>query len=228
MEDLGEGYDLSRWPALLSTPELRENLYLLDLLDRYLGRASGNPGGGGLDVGSKNGATLPALATFFPAGWDLVELDAHRRYWDLSTRRAHGERMARAYPSSRFYADSVTSLFGTYRLVTWVLPFVRPRPLEAWGLPRRFFQPAALLAHVLSRVAPGGTLFVVNQGEVECEAQQALFAEAKVAAEPLGRLFGALCPFERPRYGFRWTRPMPRSAGLSGPGSPKGAGPGPG
>jgi hypothetical protein len=140
-----------------------------------------------------------------PGPWDLVELDAHRRYADLSTRRAHGERLARAFPGCRYLTGSVREIEGRYGVVVWFLPFLFEAPLRAWGLPRRFFAPDALFDHVLGRVAPGGTLFIVNQGERERDRQRELFAARGLVASELGSLRTALSPFRKPRYGFRWV-----------------------
>jgi hypothetical protein len=197
---LRERHQMQGWDVLLDDRQWQENLYVLDLLERHVPGARGP----GLEVGAKNGAILPALHATVPGPWDLVELDAHRRYLDLTTRRARGERIACAYDGSRFIAGSVTELDGSYGLVVWFLPFVFEEPLQAWGLPRRFFAPESLLAHVAARVAPGGTLFVVNQGPRERDRQRALFAELGLAAKDLGPMTSALSPFRRERFGFLW------------------------
>jgi hypothetical protein len=62
--------------------------------------------------------------------------------------------------------------------------------------------PDQLLAHVVSLLAPGGTLLVVNQGEAEAALQRACFERQGVRAEPLGKVESALSPFVQPRYGF--------------------------
>jgi hypothetical protein len=205
-EQLAAGRDLSSWPRLLSAMELRENLYTLDLLDQLL--PGDLPAGPALDVGSKNGVLLPALHAAWPHPWDLVELDAHRRYLDLSTRRAHGERLAAVFAGCRYHARSVTGITGRYSLCTWFLPFVHERPLDAWGLPRRFFDPPGLFRHVVDRVAPGGALLIVNQGEGEGETQRALFAGAGLSPIELGALQSPLSPFRRRRFGFLWRRAL--------------------
>jgi hypothetical protein len=204
-EALAARHDLSAWTRLLSAIELRENLYTLDVLEQHL--PPGLPPGPALDVGSKNGSLLPALRAAWPRPWDLVELDAHRRYPDLSTRRAHGERMAAAFPGCRYLAGSVADLAGRYALVTWFLPFVHEGPLRAWGLPRRFFAPEALLRHVTGLCLPGGALLVVNQGQAEHETQLALFSTLGLTPHPLGRLQSCLSPFHRPRHALVWTAP---------------------
>jgi hypothetical protein len=200
-EELRRRYGLGGWVELLAPLELQENLYLLDLLDRHLPELSA---GTGLDVGAKNGVLLPALRAAWPHPWDLVELDAHRRYADLSTRRAHGEKLARGFPDCRYIAGSVETVTERYALVTWFLPFVHEGPLRAWGLPRRLFAPERLFRHVVDRVEPGGALLVVNQGEGERDTQRALFAAAGLVAEDLGEMTSVLSPFRRARFGMLW------------------------
>lgn len=148
-------------------------------------------------MGSKNGAYLPALGVFRPP-FDAVELDAHRRYLWGSTRRAYGEAKAAAFPGSRFVAGDVRELDGPWALVTWLLPFLTPGPLVAWGLPDRHLRPAELVRHVVDRVAPGGVLLVVNQGEEEHALQLALLAD--LAPIPLGRVDSPLSPFRQTRF----------------------------
>jgi hypothetical protein len=194
----------ARWRC--SRVEWRESLYVLDLLHQLL--PSALPAGRGLDVGAKNGCTLPGLATAFPRGWDLVELDAHRRYLWGSTRRAYGERLARDFEGCRFIAGNVLDQPGPWAVVTWFLPFLTPAPLEAWGLPRRFLEPERLLKHVVERLVPNGVLLVINQGEAEASLQAALFRKLGCRAEALGRVESVLSPFSRPRFGFRWTSPV--------------------
>jgi len=99
------------------------------------------------------------------------------------------------------------TLQDRYGLVLWFLPFVQEGALRVWGLPRRFFAPEALFRHVLARVAPGGTLLIVNQGEGERDVQRALFAGIGAAPTELGLIESPLSRFVRPRLGFRWRRP---------------------
>ena len=200
------GDAMARWPGILTSGELREAAYVLDLL-LDVGVATPRPHGPSLDVGTKNGSNLPAFAAFAVGPWDLVEIDAHRRYASLSTRRAHGERIARAYPGCRYIAGSVTDIRGAYATVTWILPFVDPAPHVAWGLPTRLFEPERLLTHVRDLVAPGGTLIVVNQGEVERDLQGDLFHQCAMQARSHGKVRSPLTPFRRPRYAWRWDRP---------------------
>jgi hypothetical protein len=203
---LAPGQALAAWEGSCSLQEWRESLYALDVLSGVL--PSGLPAGRGLDVGAKNGCTLPGLATASPRGWDLVELDAHRRYAWGATRRVYGEALAARFPGCRYHSRSVLDLDGPWALVTWFLPFLTEAPLRAWGLPARFLEPERLLRHVTERVLPGGALLVLNQGAEEADLQAGLFERLGLRARALGRVDSPLSPFRRLRFGFLW-RPSP-------------------
>jgi hypothetical protein len=201
--ELAQRYALAGWPAVCTEREYRLNLYVLDLLDRYLPRT--NAAGrrlAGLDIGAAAWSYLPALVAWSGGAWDGVELDAHRRYWTLATRRGHARYMCRHFPGCGYLVGSLLDVHDRYACITWFLPFVRPAPLATARLPRRFYQPQALLQHALSRLAPGGHLFVVNQGAEEAEIQYALFNALGVRATELGELTSAFPVFELPRYGW--------------------------
>ncbi|MFZ9585545.1 MAG: hypothetical protein ACO280_11410 [Pseudohongiellaceae bacterium] len=200
LQTLQQRYRLSDWPRLCVAMEYRENLTLLDLLDRYLPVPPA--GARGLDVGCRNFSYLPALSAFSDGRWDGSELDAHARYWNGLTRRAYGEWMARQRSGCRYLPGSVLHWRDRYDLIVWLLPFVVEEPLQWWGLPQRFFQPLALLQHVYGLLQPGGTLFIVNQGEAEAEVQAALCRAAGLQAVALGELQSPFSPFRHRRFGW--------------------------
>lgn len=217
---LAARYPLSRWVGLLEAQDVRESLYVLDVLDRWvLPRLTGGDARllHALDVGSKNGCYLPGLVAGTAAQqvlWDAVEVDAHRRYVDLSTRRTYALRLLRGLGNGhRYLAGDVSNpacgVRDAYGLITWWLPFVTPAPLHAWGLPAELFSPERLLASVLARLAEGGWLLLVNQGEDEHAIQQRLLqgVTAACVVEPLGLLDSVLSPFRLKRWGILVHRP---------------------
>ena len=218
--------------AVCGPVERAESLYALDLLDRYglaQPRASSEGAahaGRGLEVGAKYGAMLPGLAAGWPSGWDGVELDARQRYWDLRTRRARGEAIARALPGCRFHACDVRALPHAegWARITWFLPFVTRGAHAAWGLAPASFAPANVLADVLARLASGGRLLIVNQGAEEHAEQARLLAQALDGPEApdlevtdLGAVESSLSPYSRQRLGWQVTRASPRPPGAPPP-----------
>lgn len=200
-EKLAARYDLSNWGNCCDIQGFRESLYVLDVLDHYFGPArSPTPA---LDIGCKDGGYLPGLRAWSSGPWDGVELDAHRRYWTLTTRRAKGEAIARSLPDCRYIAGNLLDIHRQYGFITWFLPFLHDAPLVAWGLPRRFLMPQTLLEHAWKRLLPGGGLLIINQGEAEAERQARLFQAVGINAQALGRVDSPLSPFQKPRFGWQ-------------------------
>jgi len=201
---LQEKYQLGDWVKVCSPGEYIENLYILDILDRYVPKPSAP--GAGMDIGCRNFSHLPALSAFYPADWLGVELDANARYLNGFTRRAYGEWMAKQRPGSRYVAGSLLEVQERADLIVWVLPFVVRAPLQHWGLPDRYFQPRALLQHATSLLQENGNLLIVNQAQMEMEAQQALLNEVGISAQALGELDSVFSRFRQSRFGYLVSR----------------------
>lgn len=196
---LGARYDLHNWATCCTRDEFTENLYVLDTLDCFLGGVSATHG---LEIGCRNFSYLPALHSYAPTAWDGVELDAFARYWDGRTRQAYGNFMAAQFEDCRYLPTSLLDVDGRYDLIVWFLPFVLVDPLLRWGLPRRFFQPAPLLAKAAALLAPAGSIFIVNQGRHEADEQQRLCEAVGLSCQALGEVTSVFSPFRKPRFGF--------------------------
>lgn len=205
MRTLQRNHDLTAWNGLLDRHGYHLNLYILDTCQRYFNAPAAD--GPALDIGCKDWDYLPALAAWRGTAWDGVEIDAHRRHVNLVTRRAYGERMAKAFPGSRYLPRPLQAIQQRYSLMTWFLPFVLPEPLRHWHLPERLFQPQTMLEHAWGLLLPGGCLFIINQGEEEAAAQAGLFSCLDLPAETLGEIESPLSPFRQRRFGWRLTKP---------------------
>jgi SAM-dependent methyltransferase len=197
--DLSRRYDLAPWAQCCTRREYIENLYVLDVLSRCI-PACATPNG--LEVGCRGFSYLPALRAFSPGAWVGVEIDAYARYWNGYTRRAYGDFIAGKYPGCRYVPGSLLSVAGSYQLIVWFLPFIYLDSLVLWGLPRRYFQPAALLKKAWTLLSPGGRLFIVNQGKDESIEQQKLCDELCIPMQVLGRIDSVFSPFKKTRFGL--------------------------
>lgn len=186
---LRDRYNLSPLYRASGREEYRENLYVLDVLDREVAPLLRSPGARaarGVDVGSKDFVYAFALERFLRRsgggrGAELVgvEVDGHAIYRDLHSRadraRANAARTGNA--AVRYeVADFLTFESAPADVVTIFYPFVTRFALLAWGLPLSAFRPRELLARAAASLAPGGLLVVFNHTLEEREALHELAA----------------------------------------------------
>ena len=165
-----------------------------------------------LDVGAKNWAYIDALCAFAgqlssePLIIEGIELDPHRRYADFTTRQQAARAASKPYPNAQYHGGNVLDWQGQADLITHFLPFVYKDPHLAWGLPLKHFQPERVLRHLLNALTPGGVMLIVNQGEAEAEAQQALLDDVAlnepILVKALGQLPAHFIEYRYPRFGW--------------------------
>lgn len=165
-----------------------------------------------LDVGAKNWSYVEAITGFMQAHYDGsfqvdgVELDPHRRYADLRTRGQAANYFIRHLPQATYHEGNILDWKTPADVITHFLPFVLSDPLLAWGLPKRFFQPQAILEHLIALLTPDGILLIVNQGEAEAEAQEALLKNAektfRIRYQKSGPLPDRFVGYRYPRFGW--------------------------
>jgi hypothetical protein len=189
--------------------DVRENLYYLELLLGALDRSAPDLPDPleVIDVGVSDWFYAPALVGALrhwrattPRRLTVLgfEADPGSRYVDGRTREDWAAWYTRDLPEVDYRTDDARAFTGEADLAAMLFPFVFPNDSDDWGLPRHLFRPRDLLAHVWSRVRPGGLLIVASQGEAERDRQRRLFAELGIAAETV--------PFESPF----WTYDLPR------------------
>lgn len=190
--DLVKRYGLEYLSATAGCARFLENLTVLGHLEALFGDSF--PGSAGqpcrwLDVGAKNWSYVDALAAFAQKNAHEpklvgLELDPYRRYADLHNRLEYAEAFTRPLSNVYYRAGDVLAERGQYHIITHFLPFVFIDPLLKWGLPERHFKPGAVLAQCAKLLKPGGLLLIVNQGEEEYQAQQALLAHEDHSRQP--------------------------------------------
>jgi len=178
-EDLVERYRFAPYLAHLSKQSFLDNIVHLMLLDSLAKYVAIFPDGKVLDVGSKNFAYCVAIYEFlraryrahnsFPADEALcevwgVEIDVHRRYSNLHTRRSCAEYYSRLIPGAKFIQGDIlhAKLSGPFPLITHFYPFVELYSLLDFGLPSRHYKPLEIFRRIFQMLEPGGQYILAN------------------------------------------------------------------
>ncbi len=190
-KDLFEKYGLEDFKNNSTRQNYLENLYLLDLFDKYL-KVEFKPEIRVLDIGCKNWSICKAEYFFFKKHCKKVilrgiELDSNRLYNNFYSRFEVAK-----YYTKGIEADYIEGDFLQYEekydYMIWVLPFVFERPLLKWGLPQKYFKPEEMLSHALEHLNDGGKIFIINQGEEEFEAQKRLCEKLNIKYNSYGQI----------------------------------------
>lgn len=211
---LRAAYGLDRLRGHSTRRDYRENLYLLDLLDRlsdarHLARGDLCA----IDVGAKSWTYVTALERFFAArcsgAVELhgIEIDGHGIYPDLHSRADHARAHAAATGNPRVHyqvADFADCGLRNVDVVSMFFPFVTRYALLRWGLPVHLFRPEALFAKAVEVLRPGGVMVVLNQ--TADEKARTLQLAGRAGAELVREMFAASClPLHRTATQDRWA-----------------------
>lgn len=186
--ELRRHYRLGPLYAASSVHAYRENLYVLDLLDGLGGTAlEMRESLRAIDVGSQDFRYAFALARWlrhFSKDVSLtgIELEGHRIYDDLHSRKEHAEAFASEVDGATVeyrVADFLDyeSPPASLDVAFFFFPFVLEYALVRWGLPRRFFSPKRIFERAYSLLRPGGTVLVMNHTSAERDRQLEILRE---------------------------------------------------
>lgn len=200
---LFDKYDLAYLKSNSTKQNYLENLYTIDLLDRYLD-VENKEDLSVLDIGSKNWFYAKAQYFFFKKHCkelelDGIELDSNRLYYNLYSRAEVAKFHIKDLEGANYIEGDFLNNEKTYDYIIWILPFVFEYPHLKWGLPTNYFQPEKMLQHALSRMNKGGKIFIINQGRAEFRAQKFLCKRLKISCMQLGEVKNDFFNY-KPRY----------------------------
>lgn len=163
-----------------------------------------------LDIGSKNWFYAKALYNYFNMlsdnfEIDGVEIDAYRLYTNLYSRFEVAKYYIKDYKNLNYIPDNLLNINKNYDYITWFLPFVLKEPLLYWGLPEKYFCPEKLLSHAYSLLKKDGQMLIINQGEVEADAQEKLLNNLNIQYKFLGEIENQYFNPQHKRFGFLIT-----------------------
>lgn len=183
-----------------------ENLYIIDILEDYLG-IEPKVNLKVLDIGCKNWFYAKGEYSFFKKyceclQMDGLEIDTNRLYSNLYTRGEVAKFYIKNLENVNYIDKDFLKHEEKYDYITWILPFVVEEPLLKWGLPLKYFKPEKMLQHAYDLLNEGGSLFIINQGEVEYKVQRELCERLKIYYIALGEIKSKFLNYEILRYGI--------------------------
>lgn len=201
---LYEKYDLDYLKSNSTKQNYLENLYTLDLLDRYLEVQSAESLTA-LDVGCKNWAYVKGEHAFFKKhckNFKLngIEIDPNRLYSNFYSRKEAAKFYMKGLSETDYIEGDFLKHSEKYDYIIWILPFVVEYPLIKWGLPMKHFQPKKLLQHAYNSLKEGGQILIINQDEIEHEAQQAICEKLGIPFKIIGEVESEFLEYLNPRY----------------------------
>ncbi|MEZ5967369.1 MAG: hypothetical protein R3F56_26260 [Planctomycetota bacterium] len=193
--ELRARYDLAPLHARSTRLVYRDNLALLDVLERLVGDRDLGLGARvrAVDVGAQDWRYVFALERFWrlhrapaPRAVELlgVEVDGHVVYPNLHARCDVASAYARQLDNGAvryLVADFRRIELEARDVVTLFFPFLTAHALRRWGLPDHLFDPNGLMARARATLRPGGALVLLHQTARERDIGFALLAEQGVS-----------------------------------------------
>lgn len=183
-----------------------ENLYTRDVLEQFFEKKHKNHTKI-LDVGCKNWFYVKGEHEFFKSfcekfNLDGVEIDPFRLYSNFYSRYETAKFYMSGLENANYICGNFLDLTQNYDYIIWFLPFVLKTPHRMWGLPDKYFCPKKMLKHAYGLLNEDGQMLIVNQGEVEAEAQKELFASIGLDYTELGEVKSEYFEYMNKRFAF--------------------------
>ncbi len=188
-----EKYNLLDYKNNSTISNYCQNLYIIDLLDKYLNIENCDTLRV-LDIGSKNWYYVRAEFSYFKKYCnnlflDGVEIDAYRLYANFYNRLEVAKYYMKGLSGVNYIPDDLKNINNRYDYIIWILPFVLIGPHRYWGLPDKYFLPKKLFEHAYSLLSKHGKMVIINQGEEEFNTQKNLMSGLKYKSLLLDNMF---------------------------------------
>lgn len=202
--ELIEKFDLIQLKLNSTRRNYLDNLYTIDLLDRYL-ELKYQDKLSVLDIGSKNWFYVKGEYFFFKKNCEKlniigIEIDANRLYSNLYNREEVANFYIKNLDGAKYIHGDFLKHNQKYDFIIWVLPFVVKEPLLKWGLPVNYFKPEEMLLHAYDLLNENGCIFIINQGEVEYNIQKKLCEKLNISYVDIGEVKSDFLDYKYPRY----------------------------
>jgi len=197
-------FDLNYLKSNSTRKNYLENLYTIDVLDKYL-PADLKENLSVLDIGCKNWFYAKGEYFFFKRFCDNldlkgIELDTNRLYTNFYSRKEVAKFYMKDLSNTEYISGDFLNHEGKYDYIIWILPFVFEEPLLKWGLPLSYLKPEKMLQHAYESLKEGGKIFIINQGKHEDKAQKELCEKLKIKYDEIGKVKSDFLQYNLPRY----------------------------
>ena len=201
---LYEKYDLEKVKTSTTRRNYLENLYIIDVLDKYF-RINYLKNLKAIDIGSSNWFYAKGQYHFFKEKSSEItlrgiELDTNRLNTRFYSRKEIANFHTKNLKNVAYISGSLLEHKEKYDFVVWILPFVLEYPFARWGLPMSYFKPVEMLNHAYSLLEKGGQMFIVNQGEEEYNTQKSLYRILDINFEDIGLIQSTFGVYKKERY----------------------------
>lgn len=205
---LYEKYELEFLKSNSTKQNYLENLYILDILDKYF-TFNHSPiqafTPSALDIGCKNWFYAKGEWAFFKKHCDNfllegIELDVNRLYSNFYSRKEAAKFYIKGLENTKYIEGDFLKHNNTYDYMVWILPFVVENPLLKWGLPLRYFKPEEMLKKAYDLLKNGGIMLILNQGQVEHDIQVKLCKKLNIPYTTYGEVKSNFLNYNIPRY----------------------------
>lgn len=199
-----ENYDLDYLKSNSTSQNYRENLYITDLLDKYL-NVNTQDKLSVLDIGCKNWFYAKGEYAFFKKHsqnlkLDGIEIDTNRLYSNFYNRAEVAKFHIKNLNGCEYISADFLAHKGKYDYIIWILPFVVEYPQVKWGLPFKHFQPEKMLLHSVESLKLDGQILIINQGEAEYQVQKELCKKLNINYTDIGKIDEVFVDYKYPRY----------------------------